>query len=97
MLTTAPFTVTDYGFDKYARAYLPDYEQLFRAVALQIVNHDKTNSQDVAETLEQPPVVVEHIFAELESKNYIKAFWASEGRAFIIQSLPEMRRWLQSA
>ncbi len=40
--------VTDYGFDSYARTYLPEYDSLFKSVALQIVNHEIRSSEEIA-------------------------------------------------
>jgi hypothetical protein len=48
------FSLTDYGFGEYARTDLPDYNELFRSVALQIVNHNRQNADDIAESLVAP-------------------------------------------
>jgi hypothetical protein len=89
------FTVTDFGFEQYARAYLPNYDSLTRDVALQILNHNKQSSEDTAEALEQPRAVVEHIIAEFEHRNYVDlAGYATGGTLFILRVKPELKRWL---
>lgn len=89
------FTVTDFGFQEYGKACLPDYDLLFRYVALQIVNHKKQGSEEIAEALAQPQIIVEHIITKFANQNYVKVWEANEGRIHILETHPKLRRWLQ--
>jgi hypothetical protein len=88
-------TVTDYGFDQYARTYLPEYESLFRAVALEIVNYNRQTGDDVADALGRPPIIVEHIVRELDRMGYIKSQQFPGGLVYIHGPTTELKRWLR--
>ena len=55
------FSITINGFEKYAKAYIPQYKAIIRNVHLQIVNEDKSDSVSIAEAIKQPLMVVEHV------------------------------------
>jgi hypothetical protein len=88
-------TVTDYGFDQYVRTYLPEYESLFRAVALEIVNHNRQTGDDIADALGRPPIIVEHIVRELDRMGYIKSQQFPGGLVYIHGPTAELKRWLR--
>ncbi len=87
---------TDYGFDSYARTYLPEYDSLFKSVALQIVNHERRSSEEIAQALDQPRAVIEYILNELRARDYIKAQELGDGQLItIFGATVRLRRWLQ--
>ncbi len=89
--------VTDYGFGEYARVHIPDYDSVFRSVALQLVNHGKNNSRKILEALDQPAVLVEHCLNVLADRGYIGAQTFDGGLMFIYKVSPELKRFLREA
>ena len=87
--------VTDYGFGEYARFYIPDYDSAFRSVGLQLVNHDRNNSRDIAEALDRPAVLVEHTLNDLVNRRLIGARTFAEGLMYIYKVSPELKRMLR--
>ena len=88
--------VTVYGFGSYARTYLPEYDSLFKSVALQIVNHERRSSEEIAQALDQPHAVVDYILNELRARGYINAQELGDGQLIIIFGpTVRLRRWLQ--
>ncbi len=87
--------VTDDGFGEYARVHIPDYESVFRSVALQLVNHGKNNSRKIVEALDQPAVLVEHLLNVLANKGYIEAQTFDGGLMSIYKVSPELKRMLR--
>jgi hypothetical protein len=68
-------TLTDMGFEEYGRGYIQDYEARVRAVEDQIANHDKRESTEIAEALDESLVFVERIFGLLEAKDDVELFY----------------------
>lgn len=87
--------VLDYGFDEYLRSYLDDYNALEKSVGLQIVNHDRSSTRQIAEALEQPEIVVDHILERFHDSGYIYLIKAKIGPGQVMSVSPELRRWLQ--
>ena len=87
--------VTDYGFGEYARVHIPDYESVFKSVALQLVNQHKNNSRKIVEALDQPAVLVEHLLNVLANRGYIEAQTFDGGLMFIYKVSPELKRMLR--
>ena len=88
--------VTDYGFDKYARTYIPNYDAAFQTVALDLVNHDRNNSREIEEATELPAVLVEHVLRQFNSRGYIGIQTVSDIATIYIDTVsPELKRWLR--
>jgi hypothetical protein len=87
--------VSDYAFDEYARTFLPDYDEAYRSVALEIVNHGRHNGQDIVRSLNQPSVIVDHILRKMWNSGRIKAQEFAMGLIYIHEATPELKRWLQ--
>jgi hypothetical protein len=64
--------ITDYGFSEYAGVYLPEYDSLFKTVALEIVNNNRTTNEEIAESINCPLAIVDYVISELESRNYVR-------------------------
>ena len=92
----APYslTVTKFGFNEYARNYLPGYDSLVRAVGLQIVNHEEDRVDAIAEAVGTSIVIVEHILETFEDKGFV-SFLRETGPLHISRVSPELKRWLQ--
>jgi hypothetical protein len=94
--STVPYSVrvADHAFDEYGRAYLPGYDQLVRSVALEIVNSERRNGDEIATAIDSPLVLVERILVWFEILGYIVLFYET-GPLSIQKVSPELRRWLQ--
>jgi hypothetical protein len=94
---SAPFrlTVTDLEFDEYARVFLPGYDSLIRSVGLEVVNHDAWRSDAIAQSLDTPQVIVEHILALFESQGWIDIRQETTPWMDISNVSPELERWLE--
>jgi hypothetical protein len=66
------FSLTLDGFEKYAKAYIPEYKAIVRDVHLQIVNEGKSDSASIASAIKQPLMVVEHVLERLDRSGEIK-------------------------
>ncbi len=87
-------SVTERGFEKYASTYVRDYRVLVKLVGLQILNHDKYNSHDIADVLGKPLPIVEHVLNQFKNRRYID-FYDLLGGPMVIHSVsPELKRWL---
>ena len=90
--------VTDFGFHEYAEAYLPGYEAILRDVGLELVNHNKSDSEEIASALEQPEAVVEHILTLFDSRGFITLpnfTKTSGGHTMVIETRSRLKRWLE--
>ena len=94
---TVPFrlSVTDAGFDKYARTFLPGYEGLKTSVGLEIVNHEARRSKAIAQSLDCPQVIVEHILALFKDRGWIDAYQETSPWTDIRRVSPELEYWLE--
>jgi len=86
--------VPEYAFDEYVRTVLPDYDAIYRAVALKIVNDGSRSKQEIAQSLDQPTVIIDHILREMWNSKRIRAMGADGGHLFIREATPELTRWL---
>ncbi len=64
-------TVTDRGFDAYARTFLSGYDSLTRSVGVEIGYQGARRSDAIADSLDSPHVFVQHILALFESRGWI--------------------------
>jgi hypothetical protein len=88
--------VTDYGFDKYARTYIPHYDAAFRTVALDLVNHDRNNSREIEGATGLPAALVEHVLRQFNRRGYIGIQTVSDIATIYIDTIsPKLKRWLR--
>jgi hypothetical protein len=91
-------TVTNYGFGIYGRTFIPNYDSASRAVALDLVNPDRNNSNDIVEATELPAVLVEHVLRELGRRSYIGMETIGDTGLIYIHSVSlEPKRWLRES
>lgn len=92
------FMVTDFGFREYAKSYLPGYESILRNVGLELTNHNRRDSEEIASVLEQPQAVVEYILMLFDSKGFITLpsfMRTSGGHTLVLETRPQLKRWLE--
>ncbi len=87
------FSITFYGFDKYVRVYLDNYDSVLKSVVSQIVNHNKKDNLSISASLNQPQRIVDHFFELLERKRLI-GVTKHLGGTRIWDVSPELRRML---
>jgi hypothetical protein len=89
------FSLTFNGFDQYARTYLENYDSIVRAVGLEIVNNNTSDSRAIARSIGQPHVVVVNIIELLGSRGLISV-WKGNGYIYLISNVsPELKRLLR--
>jgi len=84
--------VTDFGFDQYARTYVPDYESVVRGVSLQILNQNERQSREIAQSLEQPQAIVDHVLNTFESNGDKQLHKPLGGSIYVLTVSPRLRR-----
>ncbi len=88
-------SITFHGFEQYAKAYIPNYKAIERDVRLQIVNHGQDNSVSIAEALQQPLKVIDHVLQRLAQRKYIEIIRESGPTTYFINVSPELRRLVE--
>lgn len=84
------------GFDEYTRMYLPNYDSIVRSVALEIANYNRHRRDQIAASLGESEVVVDHVLRQLQRRGYLKAHEDKVGRIVYILNLTAAgKRWLQ--
>lgn len=88
-------TVPGNAFDEYVRTFVTDCDQLYRAVALKIVNEKSRSGYEIAESTGRPIVIVDHILREMWNSGRIRAMEATGDLLYIHEATPELKRWLR--
>ena len=91
------FSITIDGFEKYAKAYIHEYEAIVRDVHFQIVNEGKSDSASIAEAIEQPLMVIEHVLELLDRRGEIRILQEFNGgiTTRFMNPSPRLRRRLE--
>lgn len=88
------YEITLFGFDKYASAYIKDYQQIIHDVIVTIVNQGIGKNTEIANTLKQPLKLIDHILDLLESNDHLKLS-KNSGGVSVYDISPSLRRMLQ--
>lgn len=86
--------LTALGVERYAKAYLPEYEQLKTQVVSCIVNKEMDDASEIATTLGAAVALVEHVFVLLEMNGYVKISEELGGPRQIYDVSPKLKRAL---
>lgn len=87
---------THYGFMSYAEAFLPQFADWRRGVALQIVNHGLTANLDIGAALKISQFAVDQILEEFSGKNWVNLTSKSlGGTRHILEISPSLKRQFQ--
>jgi hypothetical protein len=89
------FSVTTYGFEEYARAYIENYDSIFESVCYQIVNHSREDNQSIIKALNQPQRIVDHVLDILHSKGFLIADGVGADTILIFDVSAELKRMLR--
>src|SRR5262249_11150936 len=93
------FRVLPLGFDSYVKAAVPDFDGVCTSVARMLVRGDSMSHRGIAQELQQPPFLIEHIFRLLGSNGLIKFAESSGGGLHmdVFWVSPQLRRNLEQA
>jgi hypothetical protein len=86
------FTITIYGFENYARAYVDDYNTLIQSVALQLINFNQKDNSSIAAALDKPRMLVDHVLNVLMQRGLIKADEYNEGLIYVFEVSTHLKR-----
>ncbi|RJR51417.1 MAG: toll/interleukin-1 receptor domain-containing protein [Desulfobacteraceae bacterium] len=89
------YEITLLGFDKYASAYIADYQQIIHEVIVLIVNQRLRNNLEIADRIGKPLKLIDHILDLLESNGHVKLSKELGGGVHIYDISPALRRMLQ--
>lgn len=88
------FQVTVYGFEKFARAYIQDYDKTITAVVSAIVNKEILSNDALEQELAKPRMLIDHILDVLESSRHISQSKLIGGLQRIYNVSPTLKRAL---
>jgi hypothetical protein len=60
------------GFQRFAKAYIPDYESTVQAVASAILNENVDSNSDLQARILKSQFMINHILELLEGQSYLK-------------------------
>jgi hypothetical protein len=89
------FSVTVPGMETYLRRFDPSYPTTFREVGLAIVNRGIHNNYEIAEALERPQVVVNHVLRVMKMRKYVDTSQVSGGNIDVLEVGAELKRFLR--
>jgi hypothetical protein len=89
------FFITIAGFDVYAQSYVPNYQGILSDVVSALVNKQLSNNDSIAQELQQPRLVVDHILDLLEHNGHLKQSKLG-GRQEVYRISTSLRRSLQN-
>lgn len=89
------YNVTEAGFEMYARSCIQDYDDTIKMVMRIIVNEGLTENNSIAERINKPIYLVEHIITILEHRECIRVIRALGGRQIITDVKASLRRAVQ--
>ncbi|HEX3185777.1 MAG TPA: toll/interleukin-1 receptor domain-containing protein [Pyrinomonadaceae bacterium] len=91
------FTITLYGFDEYARAYVHDWRTFSESVALQLINFERKDNTSIIAALNRPQMLVDHVLNVFTQNGWIKAEEYNEGLIYIFEVSTKLKRKLKQA
>jgi TIR domain len=89
------YSITSFGFNKYASTYLPQYDDLVRSVSLAIVRDGETVNTSIAEALGQPQILVDLILDVLQSRRLLDVHKFMGGGSLVSNVSLQLRRLMQ--
>jgi hypothetical protein len=84
--------VTTEGFERFAKAYLPDYEPTIQAVVSAIVNEHIESNIDLQAKLGKGQFLINHILDVFESQGYVQLQKFGAGRIIVYSVSVKLRR-----
>ncbi len=89
------FSITYYGFDKYIRHNINDYDLIVKEVCLKLLNENLLVSNQMFNNMNKPISLINHIFDSLERNGLVKCFKTVNGTIHVHYISPELKRKLR--
>lgn len=87
--------LTDFGFQQFAEAYVPDYNEVVAQIAALLVNENVCQNEELASRIQLPVAFVDFVLSLMEGNNHIKVSKYIGGQSQVWQISPSLRRALQ--
>jgi hypothetical protein len=94
--TLSHVVLTDFGFLKFAEAYVDDYQGTVNQIAALLVNEDVRQNEELAARVNKPVAFVDFVLNLMESNNYIKVSKYLGGQSHVWEVSASLRRALHS-
>lgn len=93
------FNIRQFGFDQYAKVAVPDFDRICTDVVRMLVRGESMGHRGIAQELNQPTFLIEHIFRLLESNGLVKCAQSISGGLHMSVSWvsPELKRKLEQS
>jgi hypothetical protein len=88
-------SLTNAGFELYARDHVNDYDVAFRSVTSAIINNGLRHLSQIKSHLHLKPFLIEHVLRTLADGGKISVTWFLGGDCLISKVSPSLRRTLQ--
>ncbi len=89
--------LTDFGFQQFAEACVPDYHAVVTRIAALLVNESVCQNMEIASRVEKPVAFVDFVLNLMEANNHIKVSKYLGGQSQVWEISPSLRRALQQA
>lgn len=86
------FQISHYGFDEYLRRVFSGYESIHSNVCLAILNENQTQNVQIAQRLNLPLPIVDHVMEDLKNRGLVRAEKFLGGGQTIFSISPELKR-----
>lgn len=86
--------LTDFGFQQFAEAYVPDYNAVVARIAALLVNENICQNEELASRIQQPVGFVDFVLSLMESNDYIKVSKYMGGQSHVWQISASLKRAL---
>lgn len=87
--------LTDFGFQKFAEAYVDDYQDVVTQIAALLVNENVRQNEELATRVSKPLPFVDFVLNLMEANNHIKVSKYLGGQAHVWDVSASLRRALQ--
>lgn len=89
--------LTDFGFQKFVEAYIPDYNEVVAGIGALLVNENICQNEVLASRIQRPIGFVDFILSLMEKNGHIKIAKYIGGNSHVWQISPSLKRALQQA
>lgn len=86
--------LTDYGFQQFAEAYIPDYQNVVIRIAALLVNENVCQNVQLASRVNMPTAFVNFVLNLMKSNGHIKMSKYIDGNSHVWQISPSLKRSL---
>lgn len=87
--------LTAFGFQKYAEAYVGDYQDVVEQIASLLINENVRQNDELADRVKKPVPFIDFILDLMENNNYIKVSKYMGGQSHVWDVSASLRRALQ--